>query len=106
MCRTTSIGILLSMTLFAALPTAVVPTQAAIHGAKVKCLHAGIIKAPRRSFVVAQTNVAPQRTCDWIGPGGRAVYVCKSAAVQQNTAVHQRTCDWVGPGGRAIYVCR
>jgi hypothetical protein len=74
---------------------AVAPTEAAVHKAKV---HRPLIAAP-----------APQRVCDWVGPGGRAIYRCTTVEPQRQAyidAAPHRTCDWVGPGGRAMYVCR
>lgn len=88
-----------SLIVFSMAFLAVGPSQAASHKAKVKYHHADVTKAPHR-------------ICDWIGPGGRAVYRCKvieypqpSFVVTDNAAAH-RTCGWVGPGGRASYVCR
>jgi hypothetical protein len=66
-----SAGIVLSVTVFAS-----VPTQAADPDVSAS-RHVGVIKAPRHTLVVAQKSAAPQRTCDWIGPGGRAIYRCR-----------------------------
>jgi hypothetical protein len=71
------------------------PTEAAVHKAK--------IHRP-----LTATQPAPQRVCDWVGPGGRAIYRCTTVQPQQQAYVDppHHGCDWVGPGGRAIYVCR
>jgi len=66
-----SVGFVLSMTVFAG-----VPTQAADLDVSAS-RHAGFVKAPPQILVVAQKNASPQGTCDWIGPGGRAVYRCR-----------------------------
>ena len=63
-----SAGIVLSLTIFAS-----VPTQTADPDVSAS-RHVGVIKAPRQTLVVAQKSAAPQRTCDWVGPGGRAIY--------------------------------
>jgi hypothetical protein len=63
-----SAGIVLSVIVFAS-----VPTQAADPDVSAS-RHVGVIKAPRQTLVVAQKSAAPQRTCDWVGPGGRAIY--------------------------------
>jgi hypothetical protein len=68
MLRAISVGIVLSVTL-----APLVPTQAADPNVNVS-RHAGVGKAPDRTLVVAQKSEAPQRTCDWVGPGGRAIY--------------------------------
>jgi len=49
-----------------------------------------------------------QRVCDWVGPGGRAVYRCKIVEVIADPPQEHRTCGWVGPAAppRAIYACR
>ena len=67
----------------------------------------------QRNHIVKASPVAPKlrRVCDWIGPGGRAVYRCNlvdpaPTFLSQNVAASQRTCEWVGPGGRAVYRCR
>jgi hypothetical protein len=58
-----------------------------------------------------QIHPAPHRVCDWVGPGGRAVYRCsivdpEPLVVAQNNIASQRACGRVGPGGRAVYRCR
>jgi len=92
---TPSICIAVSMTC-----CAIVPTQAA----KIKYHHAP---------VVIRDEVAPHRVCDWIGPGGRAVYRCRiesqqPSLVSQNDPPAERTCSWLAAGGppRGIYTCR
>jgi len=94
-----------SLSIFAALAIACVamaPAQAAYHNAK-----------SRHHVRVARKSDSPQRVCDWVGPGGRAIYRCTTVQPQlqssldpKNEPAHRPTCDWVGPGGRAIYVCR
>ena len=53
-------------------------------------------------------SASPYRVCDWIGPGGRAVYRCTVVypTASQNAPPRAKTCAWIGPGGRASYVCR
>lgn len=99
MYRTLSaIGIVMSMTLLA-----VAPTQAGDEDVKAPRPHPGAVKVHRH--------------CDWIGPGGRAVYRCglsqdlvvkapRQALVLKAYTPPQRTCDWIGPGGRAVYRCQ
>jgi hypothetical protein len=104
---TTSICIAFGMTLFA------VPAYAMHHKTKIKCHHACSVTAPRPAAVVKQDN-APHRVCDWIGPGGRAVYRCTTVeaappplVVSQDTTPPHRTCGWLPPAGpRALYACR
>jgi hypothetical protein len=87
--RLVILWIALAMVVFVA-----APTEAAVHRAK-----------PHRALI---TTPAPQRVCDWVGPGGRAVYRCTTVQPQLQVYVDPPTrhCDWVGPGGRALYVCR
>jgi hypothetical protein len=68
-----SVGIALSMTVCAQ-----VPTQAADLDVKVGG-HGDVDvgKVDQKTLIVALKNEVPQRTCDWIGPGGRAVYRCR-----------------------------
>jgi hypothetical protein len=107
MCLKTSICIAFGMILLA------MPAYAVHHETKIKCHHACSVKAPRLSYVVAQGN-APHRVCDWIGPGGRAVYRCTTVeaapqvvVVTQDTTPPHRTCGWLPPAGpRAPYACR
>jgi hypothetical protein len=78
--------------------------QAAIQTVQSKHHHVHVVKA-------AQSDKAPRRVCDWIGPGARAVYRCsivtaEALVVSQNNAPPPRSCDWVGPGARAVYRCR
>lgn len=79
---------------------AVTPSQAAYHRAKI------------RHHLVRNEIAAPRRVCDWVGPGGRAVYRCTIVQPEQQSFLDppndpaQRTCDWIGPGGRAVYRCR
>jgi hypothetical protein len=61
--------------------------------------------------IAARPNPQPQRVCDWIGPGARAVYRCSIVdppplRVTQNAVATQRSCDWIGPGARAVYRCK
>lgn len=79
---------------------AVAPSQAAYHKAKI-----------RHHARVVQKIDPPQRVCDWVGPGGRAVYRCQIVDPQQQSFLEPKNdpaprCDWIGPGGRALYVCR
>lgn len=80
----------------------VAPSQAAYHHIKVRHHHGSVVKSD---------PPAPRRVCDWIGPGGRAVYRCTTIEVPQLT-LHLAAdpphppCDWIGPGGRALYLCR
>jgi len=102
-----SIGIALSMTFFA------LPAYAVHYKTKITCHHACSVTAPRPAAVVKQDN-APHRVCDWIGPGGRAVYRCTTVeaappplVVSQDTTPPHRTCGWLPPAGpRALYACR
>jgi len=68
---TISVGIVLSVAVLAG-----VPAQAADTAVNVS-RHGGAGKAPRQTLVAAQKSEAPQRTCDWVGPGGRAIYRCR-----------------------------
>jgi hypothetical protein len=94
MLRATFVLVALGLTV-----AAVAPSQAAYH--RVKTRHLVHVVTP-----------APVRVCDWVGPGGRAVYRCTYVQPQQQSFLEprndpaQRTCDWVGPGGRAVYRCR
>jgi hypothetical protein len=78
---------------------AVAPTEAAHH------------KAQTRHHLV-KMEPQPVRVCDWVGPGGRAVYRCTYIQPQQQSFLEprndptRRTCDWIGPGGRAVYRCQ
>jgi hypothetical protein len=78
------------------------PSQAAYHHMKIRHHH---------SSVVQNDPPTAHRVCDWIGPGGRAVYRCTTVEEPQTTLrvaadpPHPH-CDWVGPGGRALYLCR
>jgi hypothetical protein len=80
----------------------VAPSQAAYHHMKARHHHSPIAKS---------NPPAPHRVCDWIGPGGRAVYRCTTVDAPQTSLSlaidppHPH-CDWIGPGGRALYVCR
>jgi hypothetical protein len=78
----------------------VAPSQAAYH----KVSH-------HRSHTVKSDPPAQHRVCDWIGPGGRAVYRCTTVEVTRQSLLLTQDpphphCDWIGPGGRALYVCR
>lgn len=55
-----------------------------------------------------ELNAAPQRVCDWIGPGARAVYRCTYVNDPPPTVAMstQPSCDWIGPGARALYRCK
>jgi len=75
----------------------------AIFGAVLGLALSGIVPA---SF--AGQSLQPHRVCDWVGPGGRAVYRCTVVypeAVSDSRSAG-KTCGWIGPGGRAIYACR
>lgn len=104
---TTSISIAFGMTLFA------VPAYAVHHKTKISCEHRCKVEAPRPAVVLKQDN-APHRVCDWIGPGGRAVYRCTTVeatpqplVVTQDTTLPHRTCGWLPPAEpRAVYACR
>jgi hypothetical protein len=74
-------------------------------------------KGDRLAVVAAQPQAsavpltyAQVHHCDWVGPGGRAVYRCNLAEPSQPLVVvsqaPRRVCDWIGPGGRAQYMCR
>jgi hypothetical protein len=56
--------IILSVTFFGA-----ATSQAAIQKVHVKHHHVRVVKTLR-------IDAAPRRVCDWIGPGGRAIYRC------------------------------
>jgi hypothetical protein len=77
------------------------PSQAAYHHLKARHSHGSVAKSD---------PPAPHRACDWIGPGGRAVYRCTTVEAPQTSLAlasdPRPHCDWVGPGGRALYVCR
>lgn len=79
----------------------VVPSEAAHHKTQVHHVRASNSSEPQ-----------PHRVCDWVGPGGRAVYRCTVVESPQQTFLEPKYeparphCDWVGPGGRALYVCR
>ncbi len=54
-----------------------VPAQAADQGVKVgRHAEVGAGKAAQKT-IIARNDQVPQQTCDWIGPGGRAVYRCR-----------------------------
>jgi hypothetical protein len=66
-------------------------------------------KHKHRIVQVQHTDPAPHRVCDWVGPGGRAVYRCTIVDSYKQSRLDpppHRVCDWFGPGGRAIYMCR
>jgi hypothetical protein len=78
----------------------VAPSQAANH----KVSH-------HRSHIIKSEPAAPHRVCDWIGPGGRAVYRCTTVEETKQSLLLMQDpprphCDWIGPGGRALYMCR
>jgi len=55
-----------------------VPTQAADLHAKVsRHVDVGVGNADQKTLIVAQKSEVPQRTCGWLGPGGRAIYRCR-----------------------------
>jgi len=66
---TISVGIVLSAAILAG-----VPTQAADLNVS---RHVGVGGTSQQTRIVAQKSEAPQRTCDWVGPGGRAIYRCR-----------------------------
>ena len=104
---TTSISIAFGMALFA------VPAYAVHQQTKINCEHGCNVKSPPLAALAKQNN-APHRVCDWIGPGGRAVYRCRTIeatpqplVVTQDTTLPHRTCGWLPPAGpRAVYACR
>lgn len=54
---------------------ALVPAQAA--DVKIKASwDAGVAKAYGHARAIRRDDPPPQRVCDWMGPGGRAVYRC------------------------------
>jgi hypothetical protein len=66
-----------------------------------------IILAGIISNVMAITAVATEATAADIGTRGHIVKSRpQTRAVTPNNAGPQRSCSWVGPGGRAIYLCR
>lgn len=79
---------------------AAAPSQAAHH--KIKTAY----------HLVRKEKSAPVRVCDWVGPGGRAVYRCTTVQPQQQSFLDLSNdpappiCDWIGPGGRAVYRCQ
>lgn len=93
----------LFLIIFSAILFGAATSQAAIHKLHAKHHH-------NRSVRAQSINVAPRRTCDWIGPGARAVYRCSlldpdPILVAQHNEPQPR-CDWIGPGARAVYRCR
>jgi hypothetical protein len=62
-----AIGIVMSMTFWA-----LAPAQAVDQDVKANRQRVGAVKPPREIL----DEQLPQRACDWIGPGGRAVYRC------------------------------
>jgi hypothetical protein len=68
--RTTSIGIVMSVTFLAiaAAPAAALDGQTNRQVVK---------KSHRQLHDVVQTDAVPQKTCSWVGPGGRAIYMCR-----------------------------
>jgi hypothetical protein len=75
---TISVGIVLSVAVLAGVPAPAADTAVNVSR------HGGAGKAPRQTLVAAQKTLvaaqkseAPQRTCDWVGPGGRAIYRCR-----------------------------
>jgi hypothetical protein len=71
MLRTPSaIGVVLSLTFFAA-----APAQAADPNTEVGKRPG--VKPHRHALASAPHNAVPQRICSWVGPGGRAIYVCR-----------------------------
>jgi Ni/Co efflux regulator RcnB len=67
--RTVSIIIALAALLF---PIAATQAVASDEHAKRH-----VAKPHRHLLNVVQTDPVPQRTCSWVGPGGRAIYVCR-----------------------------
>jgi hypothetical protein len=35
------------------------------------------VKSPRQTRAAILNAATPERTCSWVGPGGRAIYVCR-----------------------------
>ena len=54
--------------------TVVAATQAAATNAE-NCRHA--IKSQRHAPAGTLHDTEQQRSCSWVGPGGRAIYVCR-----------------------------
>lgn len=66
-----------------------------------------IILAGIISNVMAITAGATEATAPDMGTRGHIVKsLPRTRAVTPNNAGPQRKCSWVGPGGRAIYLCR
>jgi hypothetical protein len=61
----------LSVAIFASAPTQAADLDVSLSR------HVDIGKTPQKAFVVAQNTEVPQRSCGWLGPGGRAVYRCR-----------------------------
>jgi len=68
---TISVGIVLSVSVLASVPTLAADLDVSLSR------HVDIGKTPQKAFVVAQNSDVPQRSCGWLGPGGRAVYRCR-----------------------------
>jgi hypothetical protein len=66
-----SVGMVLSVAIFASAPTQAADLDVSLSR------HVDIGKTPQKAFVVAQNTEVPQRSCGWLGPGGRAVYRCR-----------------------------
>jgi hypothetical protein len=81
-----------------------------IAASSLVCLAAATADATPPQAEPATATYAQLHHCDWVGPGGRAVYRCNLESLSpQPVVVSQkphRVCDWIGPGGRAVYMCR
>lgn len=64
-----SVGMVLSVAIFAS-----APTQAADLDVSRRI---GLEKAAQKTLIVAQNGEAAQPACGWVGPGGRAIYRCR-----------------------------
>jgi hypothetical protein len=85
-------------------------TKTIVIALSLVCLAAASADATPPQAEVATQTYAQLHHCDWVGPGGRAIYRCnlESASptvVSQHSTPH-RVCDWIGPGGRAVYRCQ
>ena len=68
--RAATTGIVLSTTVFVAPALSIAAATNAASGE-----HTG--KSPRQTRAVILNSATPERNCSWVGPGGRAIYVCR-----------------------------
>ena len=66
-----SVGMVLSVAIFASAPTQVADLNVNVSR------RVNVEKAAQKTLIVAQNGETPQRACGWLGPGGRAVYRCR-----------------------------